>query len=192
MEFVETPTFWCPHVDPTACSNFSPQTVEPRPPESGETFLFPFLLSPFSSLFSQRTIPLFVSLFPFISFLFAFLFFSIFSSHFLLIFSFPLVIFSPFLEQPLIRSKGENFLPISSNQRCGYHFFPSFSFISLFSLMTSSLTWLNVSHGIHATHVAQCEPFLFMPSVTLLWCHVASPNLAMCHPTSHASKNVKS
>ena len=58
--------------------------------------------------------------------------------------------------------------------------------------MTSSLTWLNVSHGIHATHVAQCEPFLFMPSVTLLRCHVASPYLAMCHPTSHASKNVKS
>ena len=58
--------------------------------------------------------------------------------------------------------------------------------------MTSSLTWLNVSHGIHATHVGQCESFLFMPSVTLLRCHVASPNLAMCHPTPHASKNVKS
>ena len=42
------------------------------------------------------------------------------------------------------------------------------------------------------THVAQCEPFLFMPSVTHLGCHVASPNLAMCHPTPHASKNVKS
>ena len=58
--------------------------------------------------------------------------------------------------------------------------------------MTSSLTWLNVSHGIHAIHVDQCEPFLFMPSVTLLRCHVASPKLAMCHSTSHASKNVKS
>ena len=55
-----------------------------------------------------------------------------------------------------------------------------------------SHTWLIVSHGIHATHVAQCDPFLFMPSVTLLRCHVASPNLAMCHPTPHASTNVKS
>ena len=75
--------------------------------------------------------------------------------------------------------------------------------------MTSSLTWLNVSHGIHATmwlnvshsflfpHMANCEPFIqvdhmALPSVTLLGCHVASPNLAMCHPTPHASKNVKS
>ena len=41
-------------------------------------------------------------------------------------------------------------------------------------------------------HVAQCEPFLFMTSVTLLRCHVASLNLAMCHPTSHTSKNEKS
>ena len=46
-------------------------------------------------------------------------------------------------------------------------------------------------------HMAHCEPFfqvdhLALPSVTLLWCHVASPNLAMCHPTPHASKNVKS
>ena len=42
------------------------------------------------------------------------------------------------------------------------------------------------------TYMAQCEPFLFIPSVILLRCHVASPNLAMCHPTSHASKNMKS
>ena len=41
-------------------------------------------------------------------------------------------------------------------------------------------------------HMAQCEPFLFMPNVTLLRCHVASPYIAMCHPTPHASKNVKS
>ena len=147
MEFVKTPTFWCPHVDPTACSNFSPRTIEPRPPESRETFLFPFLLSPFSSLFSLRTIPLFVPLFPFLSFLFSFLFFSLFSSHFLLIFSFPLVIFSPFLEQPLIRSKGGNFLPISSNQRCGYHFF-SFFFFYLFIFLNDIITYM-----------AQCEPW---------------------------------
>ena len=56
----------------------------------------------------------------------------------------------------------------------------------------NSHTWLIVSHGIHALHVAQCEPFLSMPSFTFLWCHVASPLLAMCHPTPHVSKNVKS
>ena len=46
-------------------------------------------------------------------------------------------------------------------------------------------------------HMANCEPFIqldhmALPSVTLLRCHVASPYLVMCHPTLHASKNVKS
>ena len=45
--------------------------------------------------------------------------------------------------------------------------------------------------------MANYEPFfqvdhMDLPSVTLLGCHVASPNLAMCHPTPHASQNVKS
>ena len=79
--------------------------------------------------------------------------------------------------------------------------FPYFFFLFLNDIITTWLnmshgikshTWLIVSHGIHATHVAQCEPFLFMPSVTLLRCHVTSPNLAICHPTPHASTNVKS
>ena len=46
-------------------------------------------------------------------------------------------------------------------------------------------------------HMARYEPFfqvdhMALPSVTLLWCHVASSNLAMCHPSPHALKNVKS
>ena len=41
-------------------------------------------------------------------------------------------------------------------------------------------------------HMANCEPLILVPSVTLLRCHVASPHLAMCHPTPHTSKNVKS
>ena len=46
-------------------------------------------------------------------------------------------------------------------------------------------------------HKANGEPFIHvdhmaLESVTLLRCHVASPYLAMCHPTPHASKNVKS
>ena len=44
--------------------------------------------------------------------------------------------------------------------------------------------------------MANCEPFfqvdhMALPSVTLLECHVTSPNIAMCHPTPHVSKNVK-
>ena len=63
--------------------------------------------------------------------------------------------------------------------------------------MTSSTTWLNVSHEIPFTHMAHCEPFfqvdhMALPNVTLLGFHVASPNLAMCYPTPYASKDVKS
>ena len=62
--------------------------------------------------------------------------------------------------------------------------------------MTSSPTWLNVSHGIIShtwlivSHFFKWTTWL-LPSVTLLGCHVASPNHTMCHPTPHASKNVK-
>ena len=82
-----------------------------------------------------------------------------------------------------------------------FHLFFLYFFMPLYDIITTWLnmshgikshTWLIVSHVIHATHVAQSEPFLFMPSVTILRCHVASPNLVMCHPTPHASKNVKS
>ena len=45
--------------------------------------------------------------------------------------------------------------------------------------------------------MANCEPFfqvdhMALPSVTLLGCHVVSPNIVMCHPTPHVSKNIKS
>ena len=46
--------------------------------------------------------------------------------------------------------------------------------------------------------MAHCEPHLqvnhmALPSVTLLGCHVASPNYTMCqYSTLHVSKNVKS
>ena len=63
--------------------------------------------------------------------------------------------------------------------------------------MTSSPTWFHVSHEIHFPHMANCEPsfqvdHMALPSVTLLGCHAASPNLAICHSTPHASKNVTS
>ena len=68
-------------------------------------------------------------------------------------------------------------------------FLISFYFIIL--LMTSYPTWLNMSHGIMPPMWLNVS-HSFFPSVTLLRCHVASPNLAMCHPTPYASKNVKS
>ena len=129
LEFVETPTFWCPHVDPTACTNFSPRTVERRPPETRKIFLFPFLLSPFPS-FSLYEFFSFCSFFPLFSFLFAFLFFFSFlisfSFHFLFIFSSPLVLFSSFLEHTTHPIKGGNFLPFSSTHLCGYQIFHIF------------------------------------------------------------------
>ena len=111
-----------------------------------------------------------------------------FSPHFLLSLCISLLLFGAL---NVWAKKKEVSSPPSSSQMCGYPI-SFFFFYSLILFMTSSLTWLNVSHGIHAIHVAQCEPFLFMPSVTLLRCLVASSYLVICHPTSYASKNVKS
>ena len=70
--------------------------------------------------------------------------------------------------------------------------FHSFSFISKFLFMTSCTQVSHFEPWDHATHVAQCEPFLLCQVSHLLRRHVASPYLAMCHPTPHVSKNVKS
>ena len=68
--------------------------------------------------------------------------------------------------------------------------FPLYSLYHYFLFMTSSTTWLNVSHGIPFPHMAYYEPFfqvdhMDLPSVTLLGCHVASPTLpcVIRHPT---------
>ena len=53
MDFVETPSFWCPHVGRFVCTNFSTRTVELRPSERREIFNFLSLLFipfPFSFL----------------------------------------------------------------------------------------------------------------------------------------------
>ena len=123
MEVVETPTFWCPHVDCAACTNFSPRIVELRPSESQEILPFPFLLSPFPffslyALFSFLFLSSFL-FFPFcfsILFLFSHLISLSFSPHFLLC----LCIFSSFLEHTTHPVKGGNFLPFSSNHLCGH------------------------------------------------------------------------
>ena len=75
--------------------------------------------------------------------------------------------------------------------------FHSFSFISKFLFMTSCTQVAHCEPWDSFPHMAHCEPFfqvdhMALPSVTLLWCHMASPYLSMCHPTPHASKNVKS
>ena len=161
MEVVETPTFWCPHVERAACTNFSPRTVELRPPESRE--IFPFLFSSFSfSLpFSLRTVFfffLFFFFFSFPSFLSFLLFFSF--SHFI---SFPFHFLPHFLSHldGHCRMVQEKEIPFSLPQsKCMAIIIPSLFLISLFLFMTSSTTWLNMSHGIHFPHMANCEPFL--------------------------------
>ena len=83
------------------------------------------------------------------------------------------------------------------------HFLKLKVWLSLFHISFSYFLMTSSPHGfIWAMeflfpHMAHCEPFfqvdhMAFPSVTLLWCHMASPYLAMCHPTPHASKNVKS
>ena len=155
MEVVETPTFWCPRVERAACTNFSPRTVELRPPESREIFPFLFLLSPFSFL------PLYELFFFFLFvFCFSFLFFPFCFSFLFLI---PLFNFSSLLAflSHFDRIVQEKEIPFSLPQsKCMTIIIPSLFLISLFLFMTSSTTWLNMSHWIHFPHMANCEPFL--------------------------------
>ena len=133
MEFVKTPSFWCPHVDHAACTNFStrPSSFDRRSVGKSSIFPFPFLFSVFFfvSFFPPST-KFFCSFFvyEFFCFLFAFLFLNI-SSHFifssflflLLFFSFSLFfgIFSPLWSIFDRMVKGGNFLPLSSCHLCG-------------------------------------------------------------------------
>ena len=151
------------------------------------SFLFTFLSFPFLISFSHHF---------FFSFLFLLLFhfspFSPFSMH-----SSP-----PFRSIDRMGQKEEVSSPPSSSQMCGYPISIHFLLFHNSPFITSSLTWLNVSHGIHATHVAQCESFLFMPSVTLfevpcgipLPCHVSSdtPRLEKREiPTTSESNEIR-
>ena len=93
MEFVQTPSFWCPDVDRAACNNFSTRTVELRPSEHREILPFFFLISFFFS-FSTNSFIFFASFFLFpltqpivfgfylISFFLLIFSFSFLSSHF--------------------------------------------------------------------------------------------------------------
>ena len=147
----------------------------------------------------------FLSTFPFgfcfvpflISFPICFSFFSHFSfffSSFLPIFSFLFDFLSSFLNHYTYETNMRKFPPHLPQAKHVALPFSSFSFISYFfiSFMTSSTQVAHCEPWDHATHVAQREPFLLCQVSRLLRCHVASPYLAMCHPTPHVSKNVKS
>ena len=142
MEFVETPTFWCPHVDRIACTNFSPRTIELRSLESREILPFPF--SPFLSFSSFLSFFLFFlyDFFLFLSFLFffptnCFLFVSLFPFCFSF-FSFSHLIFPSFLLLISLHFslpfwitmehsvKGGSFLPLSHAICVALIFFPYF------------------------------------------------------------------
>ena len=90
----------------------------------------------------------FCSFLPFHSFLFAFLFFFSFlisfPFHFLLIFSF-LFAFSPPFGAHHSFDQRRKFPPLFLYHLCGHQIS---LFIPYFIIMTSSPTWLNVSHGI--------------------------------------------
>ena len=133
MEVVETPTFWCPHVEHAACTNFSPRTVKLRPPESREIFPFPFssfsfsFLSPyefFSFLFFSFSPSLlfFPFCFPFLFLIFPLIPLSI-SPHFLFALS------PPFWSTPHIRTKREISSPFLQT-KCVALNFPSLFLIS--------------------------------------------------------------
>ena len=166
MEFVETPSFWYPHVDHVADTNVSTRTVELRPSKRQEIlhfFLFPFLfsfpsLSTNSFFFPLRI--LFFLLLSFFSFLFCFsLFFShhfsfsFLFSHF--IFSFGIFSFFWIIIDRLV--KGGSFLPLSSCHLCG----PQFSFIFLNSF---------ISFYCFINHVANCEPHIRVHHMDLAMC----------------------
>ena len=163
MEVAETPTFWCPHVDRTVCTNFSPRTIELRPSESREILPFPFLLSPFPSFSLYEPFSFY--------FLFAFLFF----------FSF-LISFPPPFGAHHSFGQMRKFPPYFLKPNVWPLIFPLFL---LFLFMTSSPTWLNVSHGIPFPHMAHCEPF-FQCQVSISWGAMWHPLTLPCvirHPT---------
>ena len=130
MEFVETPSFWYPHVDRAACTNFSTETVKLRSSRCREILHFFSFILPFSFLSMN-------SFFYFFPFCFPFFWITIDHS-----------------------VKGGNFLLFSSKPLVSSSLLLDLSlFVFKISFIASSHTWLNVSHGI-MQHMAQCEPFL--------------------------------
>ena len=119
------------------------------------TFAFPFCFIP-SFCFS------FLFLFSYLTLL------SIFSSFSLLLIGH----FLTFLE----KSSSGQWEEIASSfpqTKMWLSFFHPFLLFLNPTFMTSSPTWLNMSHEFLSYTWLNCEPILFMPSVTLLWCQVS-------------------
>ena len=163
----------------------------PSPSRFFPFFHFPFsflLSSHFSFSSSTNCFCSFISFFLLFLFLFSSHFPIFSSSHFSSFFSL-LFFFSPLDEHTVKRRK---FPSPFLKPNVWLSIFLLFSFIPYSSFMTSYPTRLNMSHGIMPPMWLNVSHSFFMPSVTLLRCHVASPNLSMYHPTPHISKNVKS
>ena len=106
------------------------------------TASFSFLLP--HIFFSFVFIPSFCLSFFSFSYLIFSSFFSFISPHFLLSLCISLLLFGALT----IWVKGGSFLPSFLKPNVCLSYFHSFSFISLFSFMTSYPTWLNMRHGI--------------------------------------------
>ena len=145
MEFVETPSFWCPHVDRAACNNFSTRTVELRPSERREILPF-FFFSPFLFFFFSFSTNSFIFFFASF-FLFPLtqriLFDSYLISFFLLIFSFSFLS-SLFGSSWTGWSREEASSPFP-HATCVVLNFPSFFLIPLFPFIASSIMRLIVN-----------------------------------------------
>ena len=141
MEFVETPSFWYPHVDNVACTNFSTQIVKLRPSECRKILHFPFLSFLLHFFFS----------------LYELFFLSFFLSFFFFLFH---LLLSSLSFGSSLKIGQRKLPPLFLQSTCVVLDFLHFSFISYFPFIASSHTWLNMSHGI-MQHMAQCEPFPF-------------------------------
>ena len=160
MKFVETPSFWCPHVDRAACNNFSTRTVKLRSSERRE--ILPFFFSYFLSIL--RTPFYFFVFFVFFPFLLFFIPFSHFIFSFLLLilfFSFSLLFWHfllPFGAYLTEWSREETSSPFP-HATCAVHDFRPYFLISLFPFYCIIL------------HVANYEPHIQVHHMPLAMCH---------------------
>ena len=149
--------------------------------------MFFFSFSPFLSFLCSLPRNVFLFFFSFLVFLSAFLFFSfshlIFHHFFFTLFSYHFLL--PFWSNIDRMGQRRKLPPHCLMPFVWPLFFLHFSLISYSLFMASYNMWLNKESHLQVNHMA-------LPSVTLLGCHVASPNYIMCYLTPHALKNMKS
>ena len=102
-----------------------------------------------------------------------------------LIFSSPLVIFSPFFGATTHSVKRRKFPPHFLKSHVWPSIFHLYSLFLYFLFMTSSTTWLHVSHGIHFPHLLIVS-LSFLCQVSLFYGAMWNPPTLPCvirHPT---------